>query len=58
MIEYKVVERENPVTRQKVYYAQVARVRPLTLDKIAELMRVNDRVAKDVNDIKSIVLKQ
>ncbi len=27
-------------------------------DKIAELMRVNDRVAKDVNDIKSIVLKQ
>ena len=27
-------------------------------DKIAELMRVNDRVANDVNDIKSIVLKQ
>ena len=27
-------------------------------DKIAELMRVNDRVAKDVNDVKSAVLKQ
>ena len=27
-------------------------------DKIAELMRVNDKILKDVNDIKSIVLKQ
>ena len=27
-------------------------------DKIAELMRVNDKVAKDVNDVKSAVLKQ
>ena len=27
-------------------------------DKIVELMRVNDRVAKDVNDVKSAVLKQ
>ncbi len=27
-------------------------------DKIAELMRVNDKVLKDVNDIKSAVLKQ
>lgn len=29
-----------------------------TRDKIAELMRVNDAVLKDVNDIKSAVLKQ
>ena len=27
-------------------------------DKVVELMRVNDRVAKDVNDVKSAVLKQ
>ena len=27
-------------------------------DKIAELMRVNDAVLKDVNDIKSAILKQ
>ena len=27
-------------------------------DKIAELMRVNDKVAKDVDDVKSAVLKQ
>ncbi len=27
-------------------------------DKIAELMRVNDKILKDVNDIKSVVLKQ
>ena len=27
-------------------------------DKVAKLMRVNDRFLKDVNDIKSIVLKQ
>ncbi len=27
-------------------------------DKIASLMRVNDRIAKDVSDIKSVVLKQ
>ncbi len=29
-----------------------------TRDKIAELIRVNDAVLKDVNDIKSIILKQ
>ena len=29
-----------------------------TRDKIAELLRVNDAVLKDVNDIKSIILKQ
>ena len=27
-------------------------------DKIAELIRVNDTILKDVNDIKSAVLKQ
>ena len=27
-------------------------------DKIAELMRVNDKILKNVNDIKSVVLKQ
>ncbi len=27
-------------------------------DKVAELMRVNDKILKDVNDIKSVVLKQ
>ena len=27
-------------------------------DKVADLLRVNDALAKDVNDIKSIILKQ
>ena len=27
-------------------------------DKIAELMRVNDAIRKEVNDIKSAILKQ
>lgn len=53
MIEYKVVERENPVTRQKVYYAQVARVRPLTLDKIAELIEKRSTVSSA--DIKAVL---
>ena len=41
------------MTRQKVYYAQVARVRPLTLDKIAELIEKRSTVSSA--DIKAVL---
>lgn len=41
------------MTRQKLYYAQVARVRPLTLDKIAELIEKRSTVASA--DIKAVL---
>lgn len=53
MIEYKVVERENPVTRQKFFYAQVADVKPVTLDKIVDLIEKRSTVSSA--DVKAVL---
>lgn len=53
MIEYKVVERENPVTRQKLFYAQVADVKPVTLDKIVDLIEKRSTVSSA--DVKAVL---
>ena len=53
MISYKVVERENPSTRQKVFYAQVSPVTPMTLDQVAEL--IERRSALSSADVKGVL---
>ena len=45
MIEYKVVERENPVTRQKTYFAQVAPVEPVTLEQVVKRIEKSSTVS-------------
>ena len=53
MIRYKVVERENPVTRQKTYYAMNVLNTPVTLDEITEAIEKSSTVASA--DIKAVL---
>lgn len=53
MISYRVVERENPVTRQKVYYALVNPVTPMTLDRVAELIERRSTIS--TADVKGVL---
>ena len=53
MIKYKVVERENPVTRQKTYFAQVAPVDPVTLEQVVKRIEKSSTVSSA--DIKAVL---
>ena len=44
MLTYKVVERQNALTKQLQYYAQVSPVTPVTLDQIVELIEKRSTV--------------
>ena len=53
MIKYKVVERENPVTRVKTYFAQVAPVEPVTLEQVVKRIEKSSTVSSA--DIKAVL---
>ena len=52
MLTYKVVERQNALTKQLQYYAQVSPVTPVTLDQIVELIEKRSTVTSA--DVKAV----
>lgn len=53
MLTYKVVERQNALTKQLQYYAQVSPVTPVTLDQIVELIEKRSTVTSA--DVKAVL---
>ena len=53
MINYKVVERENPLTQEKMFYAMADTVTPMTLDEVAEL--IEKRCTLSSADVKAVL---
>lgn len=51
MIRYKVVERENPTTRQKFYYAQIKTGTPIKLNDLCDL--IEKRSTLSAGDVKN-----
>lgn len=51
MIRYKVVERENPVTRQKVFWAQIKTGNPIKLNDLCDL--IEKRSTLSAGDVKN-----
>lgn len=52
-IKYKVIERQNAITKQVQYYAQTAPVEPMTLDDIVEGIEKTSTVSSA--DIKAVL---
>lgn len=53
MIDYKVVERENPISGDKIFYAMADTVTPMTLDEVSEL--IERRCTLSSADVKAVL---
>ena len=53
MLKYSVIPRKNPITKENLYYANLAPVNPIGLDELAE--EISGSCTLTVHDIKAVI---
>ena len=53
MLKYSVISRKNPITKENLYYANLAPVHPIGLDELAE--EISGSCTLTVHDIKAVI---
>lgn len=53
MMNYRVVAKKNPVTKEVKYYAQLAPVTPIGLDNLAET--ISKQCTVTIHDVKAVI---
>lgn len=53
MLKYSVISRKNPITKESLYYANLAPVVPAELDQLAE--DISSRCTLTVHDVKAVL---
>ena len=53
MLKYSVISRKNPITKENLYYANLAPVNPIGLDELAK--EISGSCTLTVHDIKAVI---
>ena len=53
MLKYSVISRKNPITKERLFYANLASVNPMGLNQLAQ--EISSRCTLTVHDIKAVI---